>query len=608
LISEIEQLKFNIYNDNFFEPETYKLIKPRLLDFLYTLGFNLTGTRRQAHKAIFVGSESENPLHLTGISWWSDHKEDINNGKVYIANKNNLDVMIPLSLKNADTIQKHYETQFSNRVYNKVKNDIIDEETKQLAITCRKISKVYGLSKHPKSNIACFDIDAHPTSIENTEFFKQQALSTLHILLDELNYKEPLYIEISKNGGFHVYYEFDKPVKPEILKKFVDYIKDKYNSETFTINIDLNWTNKILQLPMSVYYRPIKLLNADTKDISKVKFEFISTPLEAINLVKTNLNKNIVSYDSIKIKFEDIEEEYSGSIFKNTYETPVKFSTKKDLFYGAGTRHETWFTKGAVFFYYKKSNGTLESFTEIVLSYDKGSNDIKNDQAKTILNAFKWVQEHFDMSKLKTQVAQASSDFVSNQPYIEKYGYQNLISAISKVALQKHFSSYSIAWQVKALPLIKDYYTEVIGRMLFEHDTNYTISIHKKVRLTAKFKKELEKCYFFSFDLLAKHLSPKYKNINILKVLRVLNSDNMVISQAHGHLNLPTIKIKKSYKINKNISIDTLYQDLTLKLKKTLEQSKNILLYVKQANDTKNEKCKLLLDFSDIDLNLINFW
>lgn len=164
------------------------------------------------------------------------------------------------------------------------------------------------LNRYHHSKVYCVDVDFHDNNIP-------RATRTIKKLVDLIG--DPFFIEISDNpdGGFHLYYKFDRYLYPKSWSNLQTYLKNELNLIIETIT-----GNKKFKLPFSVNYKkygkfslnkrdlvdplPLEesiLLFKESKPISPNNFlnslPFYNTPVEAI-CSKKDSNKQHFQWSS----------------------------------------------------------------------------------------------------------------------------------------------------------------------------------------------------------------------------------------------------------------------------------------------------------------------
>jgi hypothetical protein len=296
------------------------------------------------------------------------------------------------------------------------------------------------------------DIDSHN---ENEE---QQALEKLKNILDYFKQK-PVVLERSKNGGFHVFYRFKYPL---------DWREKKYIIDKF--NVEVRSETKIFRLPLSASYMPVKKINKD------FTFEYFTTFQEFFDDFEENKDhhetNNYYCFDGIggTFDFADMKEQIGirkeqkpAKLFENTYNNQNFNKVQNtEFYYGAGTRCYIWYTKGALFYWYKKANGDFEHFKDLLLEFDQGSRDLNSyKKDKIIEEAFNWAEKNVkQLMFTKTQIS-----YISNSHYCD----DSLQNIIKKLAKEFYFSSeYKVtkkAYNIseKSIESIETLFSEIFG-------------------------------------------------------------------------------------------------------------------------------------------------
>ena len=196
-------------------------------------------------------------------------------------------------LFNDDIIKKHcFSHDLTNRkigFYYKIPEifrEDYDEYNFSLINIYKMNNKIYGLSKKINSDIIWFDIDNHNPNDKNEAIEKfNKLLDILEIKEEELYYIEGNYF----TGGIHCAIKL--PFK--VGEKYYEILENYLNEND--INIECNFNNKILRLPCSYEYLPLKKGNIHNLNYFN-KEDFEESLLNVINNIKdTHINSSLLN-------------------------------------------------------------------------------------------------------------------------------------------------------------------------------------------------------------------------------------------------------------------------------------------------------------------------
>ena len=273
--------------------------------------------------------------------------------------------------------------------------DIYDNYLTSLSNIYKMNNCIYGLSKKVISDVIWFDIDNHDFNL-----FENSAIIKFKKLLQLLNIKEEnlLYIEGNYfNGGIHCAIKL--PYK--VNEKFYEILEKKLKEND--CNIECNFTNKILRLPCSFEYLPLKKGDISSKQSFEYN-DFEQNLLDVIEKIDLNpvnssfLNKilkitNPILYKEIcsRLKIENIRNIYneylknkdnrwlnywdnSRSLFIK--ESNTKISNTKELY--KITKGHRWETIGHLVPYMYLQGLELEEILKKLQEQNIDSEDMKN--------------------------------------------------------------------------------------------------------------------------------------------------------------------------------------------------------------------------------------
>lgn len=195
-------------------------------------------------------------------------------------------------------IKKHLLAGFRKRIKNKAeKHTYIFQEvngkkrrevlSEDLAESLLAKSASIGC-KIDGSQVLLFDIDSHSKFCSNDI----DANERLFKIIQLMNYQHPTYIEKSKlNGGYHVYYIFQKTEKNDDLYTYYTELLQNNGIK----NVDINHPNKKFILPLSATYQPIQLKirkgdsYQENTSLKFIEIEDIVKLIEELSLCNTKL-------------------------------------------------------------------------------------------------------------------------------------------------------------------------------------------------------------------------------------------------------------------------------------------------------------------------------
>lgn len=389
---------------------------------------------------------------------------------------------------------------------NEIGKDYFDEYSNAL-INVYKSNNMYGLSKKIISNSIWFDLDNHDLSEIN------EAPQKLKKLLDILNISEEEIYYIEGNyfsGGIHLVIK----VPYQLNKQFYEELEKQLKQ--LGCEIECNFTNKVLRLPCSYEYLPLKIGNISEKNYFKEEdyidnLEGYINNLEEKTVNSTFLN-NILEktdkkqYNRIKssLKLDELRKEYNNKsnpwndywnnhrelfIFNKTSNNQIH--QPKELYpLRRGNRHET-FKK--VIPYMVLCGYSLEDVLKKLQEIQIDSKDMKHFDRliKDITNFYNKCketikikkQENEDLIEHKSNLSnlhKITLDFFENEDF-KRYLVEKFIKNYKEVRNYNHkISSEKMDVFNKVIPyMIK----EIIGKMYYHVNNKRT------------FKKENMKVY-----------------------------------------------------------------------------------------------------------------
>ena len=544
-LSVSEHWRFIINTKKSIDYKSLDLKKQKNL--LYKLGFNLTSNRIQGNKYI---REDNNIL---SVEWTRHDQNDVNSGLIYNYTSSGKEFFIPININSV--IKKHYSTsQSSNRKYHPVSklkgtNRLrIDEYT---ASAAQKIKHVHGISMHPSRSVICFDIDSHPEGNSRNDFLlaNNNANHTFKCLLKELNYHNPIFTEISQLGGIHVYYCFDQPISDDEISIWLKYFNEKYST-----SLETSHTNKVFQLPDSVFYCPIYFTNLDNQNIS---FEYYtSTESYQNDVLQYNSPLSYNNFLSIFLhekRFKNIK----VPLYNNTYKKKSDFN-KDHFYFGSGYRVDTIFRSGLGFFAFKNSNLNFDLFKNEIISYDMGSKDFSSKNSNNIMfSVFSWIKDHYNDNY---NTNNSSNSILSNDDFLTSSSI-NYISILSNLLNDRYFSYNYKKCIHDNKKTLNHLLLFIFGRISFEQSTNFKRKVSKFATLTSEKKSEYETGYIFYREIRDYIKDSNNITLDIRKVWNTLMSalvDLKIFKEYKHHCSIPGYEIQKRWLLLTNNDINSI--------------------------------------------------
>ena len=341
--------------------------------------------------------------------------------------------------------------------------------------------KTYGLSQKSKTDVVWFDLDNHKADIQN------QAIEKLKNLMEELeiSLKDFLYIEANYfTGGIHCAIKLPFEVKnPEFFK----------NLEK-TLGIECNFQTKLLRLPLSFEYLPLR------RDINlENKREFTDNDFEkTYSETRKNMNFNTIKFQFdefgkiieknklhesfIRLRKELIKkEEEKKNKVKLYWSTPQQLFSRikntkiknKELY---TIRYEhRWDTFKKLIPYLKHAGKSLEEVYEILQLQNIDSKDMNNfDKLKKEIKTF------YNNIKIAHEVKGVYQHNISNQSFLQditkkffdnedfqRYLTERFIEKYVKVRNYKNNSVSKEKYNI-LLKQIPYFIKEIIGKMYYD--------------------------------------------------------------------------------------------------------------------------------------------
>lgn len=266
--SKDEALSKRLKTDIHFKIE----VENKLVDFIDLLGYDLRSTPIYAHidHSTFEGiSWKEAPLFLRNKSLYNHTLKRYEQQKVsFCVESNILKHSFPLELKNKI---KYKNKQFYG-------SDVEDEVLHNMHFLADNMCGCYFKKS---SNILPIDIDTHKG---------QGSLYSYQIMKEFISFmkSEPIYMEVSHEGGYHLFFKLDKEYtyyeKKLLVKEYIDKTKNEIE------------TPQKMRCPNSLPYTPVDS-----------EFEVFSY-LDAIDRAVSLYNKNPeVSLFPESIQSEELE-------------------------------------------------------------------------------------------------------------------------------------------------------------------------------------------------------------------------------------------------------------------------------------------------------------
>lgn len=284
------------------------------------------------------------------------------------------------------SINKDYETSFIN-LYN-----------------CNK--KIFGTTIKLNTNILFFDIDQHTDDEKAIDKFNKL------VTFLNLNVKDILFIEQNIfNGGIHLAIKVPFTVNN---KEFYSKLKKELSKND--IEVDCNFYNTILRLPLSYEYNPIDYNSIDFN--KEFQTNYINTFSEFINSI--NFDKEVNSPF-----LNNIFKETNKYLIKKPVENKCNYWTSNirvfepsilkinvfDKYLTAGHRYNNMslIVPACV-----QRGFSLEDTASYIMSLNSGSKDLKRWSKHDLMRNIAKYYNQCKMNPRRTNL----SNFISNQKYI----------------------------------------------------------------------------------------------------------------------------------------------------------------------------------------------
>ena len=302
--------------------------------------------------------------------------------------------------------------------------------------------KTYGLAQKAETDVIWFDIDNHNKDMNCDLYQTNPAIDKLKTLMKilDISLKDFLYIEANiLTGGIHCALKI-----PYLIKKDSNFFQKFEKELNEFVSIECNFQSKLLRLPLSFEYLPLKRdINIDNiKQFSDEDFE------ESFSSMSKNMNYNPVNSNFIlkyfakpktiddvkKVKKELTNEEklinLKKSILNKKIEQDNYWATPQHLFVRNKTsiiktkelykinKEHRWETFKVLIPYLKVAGKSLDEVFEILKKQNIDSKDMKDfDSLKK------------DITTFYNNIKLAPKNFGIYQSYISN---ESLISEITK--------------------------------------------------------------------------------------------------------------------------------------------------------------------------------
>ena len=206
-----------------------------------------------------------------------------------------------------------------------------EEYTNSLINIYKMNNNIYGLSKKNWSNIIWFDIDNHEHNNKNQAIEKlKNLLNELELSINDLFYIEGNYF----TGGIHCAIKL--PYK--VGSKYYELLEKHLNNNG--IEIECNFSNKVLRLPCSYEYLPLKRENLLEKNYFSLE-DYEKNIVDVINnLPNFEVNSSLLNYIlSIEQpnKYNNLKSQLNLNKLRKLYKEKTNkwnnyWNNKRDLF------------------------------------------------------------------------------------------------------------------------------------------------------------------------------------------------------------------------------------------------------------------------------------
>jgi hypothetical protein len=300
------------------------------------------------------------------------------------------------------------------------KREVMDTFSEAL-ININKISnKTFGCAQKEKSNILWLDIDNRNSFIATSVL--QEALDALCLTKEDIMFMEQNII----SGGLHVFIKFKNNISAEEFKK----LEEKLNSQL--IRVECVFKNKVLRLPISYEYMPIKIdkdLNLNSEFISsdhymKTESDLIQT-INKFSLSQPIDNIKITNYLNGKneqsVKKEDKWKNYwSPSNRKVLFKRDVPEMNERKILFPSIKMGDRWNSTKKLVPLCKSMGLSLYDTAGKIKELNESSKDLmmwsQDDVAKNIKSFYNKCN-----GEITSTIKYNPDYFVSNEKYLDDY-------------------------------------------------------------------------------------------------------------------------------------------------------------------------------------------
>lgn len=469
-----KELAKKLKTDLIFREQT----KRKCIDFLTFLGFDLT----KEYIYAFIDKDNFNSLawRETQNHFWNKSFFDVKNRKYesklecFVIEEKILNHAFPLELKN--------KVKFKNKTFY---HNNVDTETLYNMSYCS--NTIMGGYLKDVSNILCVDIDNHN---------KKGSLYTYEIknALVEFMKAEPIYMEISYHGGYHLYFKLDREMSLYEKKTLALEFKEKYKYE-IEIPIKMRFPNCVQYIPINHHAEIFSYLDAIDR----------AYELYNIQMVSTNTKINTLP---IKEKIKTVQ----SSIYSRRFQSSKNkisiddFIKNPTIEISTGNRVQPMLT---IIRIGKANNWSIDDICKAIYTCNNPifpSKDLSRWSYKTLYHQ---VENTFKRCSIKTSEYSSSKpeNFISNIKYIPSHILakidKNFITLLIQ-QIQNNSNEYKATKKnINSFTIILK---EMIGSMYYNAKNNKTVKheFFKKhligmqystafaVSLKQHYKKELE--------------------------------------------------------------------------------------------------------------------
>lgn len=385
-------------------------------------------------------------------------------------------------------LQNHFGSILGNRI--KLKHEIPDGY-EVASVNIQKVNnKTYGAVQNRNSDVLWLDIDNRNDHIAVEELKK--FLNHFNISLKSIYYMEQNIF----TGGIHAFVGLDTTVSDSSFYSDLELYLKRHN-----IHIECNFTNKVLRLPMSYEYMPIKI--TDNLKLGKEYIAKSNYPKTAKEVILNELFIPVHFEETFKRVLEnDVEivfETEKVNKYENYWNTP-RCLFKRDRNSNIKSLSILPITKGNRFEITKKlvpflkSQGySVEDTAKIIKEHNYDSKDLSEWTIEQVINNITSFYNKCPTSSYK-KIKSNNCPFISNEKYLSddmnsllsNQMFMNILSvrlSTNYLTVRNKSNSHQKKMTDNKLSILKQQMPyilkEVIGKMIYDIQTNKTFIDNK---------------------------------------------------------------------------------------------------------------------------------